>query len=306
MTMQKVQIYKAGQSQPVVDCAAQFNPEKLKLAKKASWKTEKTWKSNIGNTTFTGGDPITLSVDLFFDTTTTGGDVRQFTNPLMSLTLVDVSKAASLSTTTEPDPETKARIKSQITAKKNERDKLESQIKEAQKHVDAYEDTTTFSTTSRRNRDWWRDNKLLPAKRKKEDLDEEIKQLEEQLKPQKKTGRSIEEGGTPPKCEFRWGSFSFIAIMQSVNVTYTMFLPDGTPVRARAKVKMKQIEEGLHAPQNPTSRSVPRRVWVVKEGQTLDWIAYKEYGDPALWRYLAQLNDLDHPLSLRPGQVLNL
>ena len=94
--------------------------------------------------------------------------------------------------------------------------------------------------------------------------------------------------------------------MQSVNVTYTMFLPDGTPVRARAKVKMRQIEEGLHAPQNPTSRSVPRRVWVVKERQTLDWIAYKEYGDPALWRHLAQLNDLDNPLSLRPGQVLNL
>jgi nucleoid-associated protein YgaU len=307
MTMQKVQIYKVGQQQPVVDCAAQFNPEKLKLTKKASWKTEKTWKSNIGNTTFTGGDPISLSVDLFFDTTATGGDVRQYTDSLMGLTMVDVAEAQALEKAGSEDPKVKEAIKNQIRAKKNERDKAESEINEAQKKIDAYEDTTTFSTTSRAHRNWWRDYKLLPAKRKQEDLDEEIAALEEQLKPKKTTGRAIGSGGTPPKCKFVWGSFSFIAIMESVNVTFTMFLPNGTPVRARAKVKMKQVEEqALYAPQNPTSRSVPKRVWTVKEGQTLDWIAYKEYGDPAFWRHLAQINNLDNPRDLRPGQVLNL
>ena len=103
MSMQKVRILRqsGGNWQIVVDCAAQFNPEKLQLNKKASWRTEKTWKSNIGNTTFTGGDPISLSATLFFDTTATGGDVRTYTDALMSLTMVDPAEAAQLASEKE-------------------------------------------------------------------------------------------------------------------------------------------------------------------------------------------------------------
>ena len=95
--------------------------------------------------------------------------------------------------------------------------------------------------------------------------------------------------------------------MESVNATFDMFLPNGKPVRATAKIKLKQIEErGRHPPQNPTTRSAARKVWVVEEGQTLDWIAYREYGDASLWRAIAQRNDLDDPLDLQPGQVLSV
>ncbi len=45
---------------------------------------------------------------------------------------------------------------------------------------------------------------------------------------------------------------------------------------------------------------------MVHEGQTLDWIAYQEYGDPAYWRHIAETNDLANPKDLRPGQVLKL
>jgi nucleoid-associated protein YgaU len=47
-------------------------------------------------------------------------------------------------------------------------------------------------------------------------------------------------------------------------------------------------------------------VWVVVEGQTLDWIAYQEYGSAAHWRHIADTNDLDDPRQLRSGQILNL
>ena len=44
----------------------------------------------------------------------------------------------------------------------------------------------------------------------------------------------------------------------------------------------------------------------MREGESLSWIAYKEYGDPACWRHIAETNDIEDPLHLRTGQVLKL
>jgi hypothetical protein len=116
-----------------------------------------------------------------------------------------------------------------------------------------------------------------------------------------KTGQS-----EPPTCQFQWGSFlSFKAVIESVTQNFTLFKPDGTPLRAKLTVTVREIPDPAQ-PQNPTSRSVARKIWVVQEGQRLDWIAYKEYGDSAQWRYIAETNNLDDPTELRPGQVLKL
>jgi hypothetical protein len=49
----------------------------------------------------------------------------------------------------------------------------------------------------------------------------------------------------PPMCIFLWGKNfpSFMGVIESLNVKYTMFLPDGTPVRATATLKMKQADK---------------------------------------------------------------
>lgn len=111
----------------------------------------------------------------------------------------------------------------------------------------------------------------------------------------------------PPKCEFRWGNmWSFIAVVTSMTQKYTLFLPDGTPVRATVNVTFMQIEEeGNYPGQNPTSGGTPgNKMRVVKEGDTIDWIAHAEYGDPARWRHIADANNLSNPMDLPPGQVL--
>jgi nucleoid-associated protein YgaU len=41
-------------------------------------------------------------------------------------------------------------------------------------------------------------------------------------------------------------------------------------------------------------------------GDTLAGIAYVEYGNPNLWRAVAELNGIDDPMRLRPGQRLML
>ena len=48
------------------------------------------------------------------------------------------------------------------------------------------------------------------------------------------------------------------------------------------------------------------KIYRVAPGESLDFIAYQEYGDPALWKHIAATNNLSNPMDLRPGQVLKL
>ena len=115
--------------------------------------------------------------------------------------------------------------------------------------------------------------------------------------------------GQPPQVEFRWGTmWSFKAVIASISQKFTLFLPDGTPVRASLDITFRQTEdEGLYPRQNPTSGGVPgHRTHTVKEGDTLDWLAAKEYGSAAQWRFIAEINHIDDPFRLKPGTVLSL
>jgi hypothetical protein len=47
----------------------------------------------------------------------------------------------------------------------------------------------------------------------------------------------------PPMCIFLWGkAFSFMGVIEGLSTKYTMFLKDGTPVRATCTVTMKQAD----------------------------------------------------------------
>lgn len=112
--------------------------------------------------------------------------------------------------------------------------------------------------------------------------------------------------GEPPMCRFQWGSFlAFNAVISKVNQKFSYFAPNGTPVRAEVTVTFEQAGEETRG-QNPTTRTEARKTWIVREGQTLDWIAFQEYGDVAQWRHIADTNGLMDPKELRPGQILKL
>jgi len=110
----------------------------------------------------------------------------------------------------------------------------------------------------------------------------------------------------PPRVSFRWGnSWSFKAVITTITQRFTLFTSDGKPVRATLDVTFQQIEqEGTYPPQNPTSVAEIEKVHVVGPGETIDGIAFKEYGDSRKWRLIADFNQLDNPLRIRPGQTL--
>jgi hypothetical protein len=109
----------------------------------------------------------------------------------------------------------------------------------------------------------------------------------------------------PPMVVFAWGGFrSFSAVVTNMTQTFTLFLADGTPVRAKVAISIKEAPLPQSG-QNPTSRAAgARRSRMVQLGDTLDWIATEELGDPNAWRLIAEINDLEDPRRLRPGQIL--
>ena len=111
--------------------------------------------------------------------------------------------------------------------------------------------------------------------------------------------------GSPPWVIFHWGGLtSFPGYVSSVTAKYTLFTPGGTPVRALCTVNIEEIS-GEQSKQNPTSGALAARdVHVVIAGDTLPSVAYHAYGDPNLWRAIAELNAVDDPLRLRPGSRL--
>ena len=111
----------------------------------------------------------------------------------------------------------------------------------------------------------------------------------------------------PPSVTLVWGKITlFSAVVESVEITYTMFAQDGTPIRAKADVGFKQndFRDDIIPAQNPTSRSDSRKTRLVHSQQRLDQIAYEEYGDSRYWRLLAESNGMDDPFSLQDGQLL--
>jgi hypothetical protein len=115
--------------------------------------------------------------------------------------------------------------------------------------------------------------------------------------------------GRPPMVRFQWGPvISFKAVITNLTQKFTMFKSDGTPVRATLTVTFKEAEEmGSFPAQNPTTASRPGyKTRIVKEAESLDWIAFEEYGDASLWRYIADVNDIENPRKINPGQVLSI
>jgi nucleoid-associated protein YgaU len=142
----------------------------------------------------------------------------------------------------------------------------------------------------------------------KGNLVHDIEKLIEWLKP---TNPSIHQTQKPqPRTlQFHWGAgplASFKGYLKSVSAKYTMFKPDGTPVRATAQITLEEVPDEPAA-QNPTSGAVVgRRTHVVAAGDSLHSVAFREYDDPSLWRGLAVLNSIDDPLRVAPGRRLML
>src|ERR1043166_3768417 len=127
----------------------------------------------------------------------------------------------------------------------------------------------------------------------------------------------------PPVCFFSWGDqfpgnrnydstgsqqrHGFKCIVESVRQRFTLFSPQGVPLRATLTVSLKEYKT-LDEQIKELNKQSPdhTRVHVVQSGETLGRIAAASYNDSAQWRAIADENRLDDPLNLPPGTILSL
>src|SRR5262245_42943916 len=96
------------------------------------------------------------------------------------------------------------------------------------------------------------------------------------------------ETHAPPVLLFTWASLSFTCVLSKVSQKFVMFLPDGTPVRAKLTVSFSEYRNiDLEAKEVKRETADFTKRYVVGEGETLSGIAGRLYGDPRLWRPLA-------------------
>lgn len=100
---------------------------------------------------------------------------------------------------------------------------------------------------------------------------------------------------------------AFDCVVESVDRKYTLFNPDGVPLRATLTLALREYKTLEEQLQQMNLRSADHtRVHIVQEGETLPQIAFSAYENPADWRLIASHNDILHPRDIRPGMVLEL
>lgn len=111
----------------------------------------------------------------------------------------------------------------------------------------------------------------------------------------------------PPVCELSWGRFGvfFTGVLQNLDQQFTLFMEDGTPVRATCRCTFKEWrtnpeDQRLQAPESADIA----KAYMVKRGDTLSSIAAAVYLDPLMWRPIAEQNGIDDPCEVPPGTVL--
>ena len=127
----------------------------------------------------------------------------------------------------------------------------------------------------------------------------------------------------PPICVFSWGQAfpgyklhtssgnqnrpNFKCMVERVDHKYTLFSPEGKPLRATVMVTLREFKTldeqlrqlGLNSPDRTQVR-------VLRTDETLDSIAADHYRSAVEWRRIAIENDIEDPRRLQAGTFLTL
>ena len=111
----------------------------------------------------------------------------------------------------------------------------------------------------------------------------------------------------PPIIRFVWDTEIFRGVLESLNVTYVLFTPEGIPLRAKLSLGLKEYRPvEVQVKDNPTASPDFEKSYVVRRGDTLSSIAFAAYRDSRVWRDIARNNGIQDPRRLDPGRVLQL
>lgn len=110
---------------------------------------------------------------------------------------------------------------------------------------------------------------------------------------------------SPNYLKISWGILIFKGRLQSYSVSYTLFKPDGTPLRAKVKATFKEaIDASTIAKKEGDNSPDLTHVRTVVAGDTLPMLCQKIYKDPSMYLQVAKHNNLINLRRLTPGTEL--
>jgi len=102
-----------------------------------------------------------------------------------------------------------------------------------------------------------------------------------------------------------WGSLLFKGSLKDMEITYKLFKPDGTPIRANIHATFKGfIEDNLRVARENNNSPDLTHIRVVGEGDTLPLMTFRIYGDSKYYLEVAKANKLVNFRKLTPGQQI--
>jgi hypothetical protein len=110
----------------------------------------------------------------------------------------------------------------------------------------------------------------------------------------------------PPIVRLTWDTQIFKGVLESLNITYTLFTPEGVPLRAKLAVDLKEYRPVEVQVKRPKLSPDFDKSYTVRRGDTLSSIAGAVYRDPTLWRKIADANSMKDVRRLAPGTVLTV
>lgn len=110
---------------------------------------------------------------------------------------------------------------------------------------------------------------------------------------------------SPYYVQVSWGKLVFNGRATSFNVTYQLFRPDGSPVRAKVDLSFVSfIDATALALQADNQSSDLTHQYVVQAGDTLPQLCYRIYGSAGYYIQVARRNNLTALGELEPGTTL--
>lgn len=109
----------------------------------------------------------------------------------------------------------------------------------------------------------------------------------------------------PPVCKFIWGGgIEFICVISKISKKFTMFNSNGIPVRATLSVTFNEYKTETSVKERSLESRDRTKHYTLKQGDSLWLIAAKEYGEPTMWRAIAEANKIDNPRMLESGKAV--
>lgn len=102
-----------------------------------------------------------------------------------------------------------------------------------------------------------------------------------------------------------WGSLLFKGSLKDMEITYKLFKPDGTPIRANVRATFKGfVEDNLRVARENNNSPDLTHIRLVSEGDTLPLMTFRIYGDSKYYLEVAKANKLVNFRKLIPGQEI--